>query len=1195
MGRIDYKKIYTTNQDDWKALTKEPEKYENLLAGHYSESNHFVYELLQNAEDEHATKVVFEYYKDRLVFYHNGDPFDEADVIGVSSMLMGTKDRDDAQTIGRFGMGFKSVFKYTYQPEIYSDDEAFQITNYLLPVEITEKWNYQQEKASLSYPDGEATFKPFQNEAHLTKIIIPFMKREGEGRLVPISGNDVLVKLNDLTGEILLFLNHIRELYWINKSNGKYIHIILRHAESDDQLYTCVITGSDLAGKENISRYLRYKAVFFHPEMKSAEVSVAYKLNTQAKAVTEMESTPVWVYFPTRDMTDLPFLIHGSFETAVSREKLMTPSQFNDDLFDRLGDLIAESMTDLASRKLITQGFLRRVVLVAFQDEEKNGTIKGLKEKVTKVFAEASLLPDHKGEYQKRNDLVIAVPFQLADLADNTLLAKSFDGVGSFVALNGDRERNFTEYFNWLHDDIGLRIFDLADWSMSLLRMPIQRVSYNSNSEKSFTELKSIYDFLSNYPENLYRRTLPYARSGPYELAIRRCLPKAWEQLRKAPIVLNGEDDLVPAYEGDTLYIYLNPSSRYQKLAKHSVVSNRVSEQYETLFAESFHIAEFDNFQFVKENVITKYRKKESDFLEFGRTELSEHTYLEDVKLLLDLIEEYGNEQEIRKLFLNTCIVKVKTDTANLTLACPQTVYVDTSDEGIDLTVFYSPARKPDSECFVDFHRHQIDTVFFETHGISIHRLKKLGLVTSPVDEGTRHDYSGIGDDYWCALGEFCPYISIHGFDDNARFIENYSQETISRRKSFEMLKLLITISKKLRGNIRKRKTNPYESYHESWLLTRINNYNWLYTRGGEMSHPTIMSRYDLDENTYCELPGGKEAYKVLGFIEKEADAKAETFERIDALDLRDKKTLFRQLAHELGYEYTPVGQTPDEQAASETDVFDPSSFLSDEFPQRRVRDFDVLAEHVRREFYFADTTTYETVLRTIRTSRSPKENRAYSNSMYENKSGACICQMCKSIVPVEKTHILSEVTEIANFGIEMPQMNLCLCKNCAARYKQFRDGNKDKFRDEMKKAICAIDVFEPASEYTITLSPDTSVSFTQAHLAEVKEILSLLEQYGVPSKAQEGEAEPQEESNIIGPLAHPARKSGHTPTKNKGKFELQPGTKVYHKQLGEGTVTVAGGSSVTIRFKDLIRTGGVLERQFNADYLKSSNLLSIL
>ena len=63
MGRIDYQKIYATNQDEWKALTREPQKYEALLAGHYSDSNHFVYELLQNAEDEKATRVVIRLMK----------------------------------------------------------------------------------------------------------------------------------------------------------------------------------------------------------------------------------------------------------------------------------------------------------------------------------------------------------------------------------------------------------------------------------------------------------------------------------------------------------------------------------------------------------------------------------------------------------------------------------------------------------------------------------------------------------------------------------------------------------------------------------------------------------------------------------------------------------------------------------------------------------------------------------------------------------------------------------------------------------------------------------------------------------------------------------------------------------------------------------------------------------------------------
>ena len=230
MGRIDYKAIFEQNQDEWKALTRDPQKYEALLAGHYSDSNHFVYELLQNAEDAFdkstgvsASKVVIEYYPDKLVFYHNGKPFDEADVRGVSSMLMGTKDRDDAQTIGRFGMGFKSVFKYTYQPEIYSDDEAFKITNYLLPVEITDGWDYETEKKSIICKLGEGrSFVPFSKEEHLTKIVIPFQKYDKDGGLVPVPGDDVLKKLDELDGEILLFLSHIQNLYWVNKETGKF-------------------------------------------------------------------------------------------------------------------------------------------------------------------------------------------------------------------------------------------------------------------------------------------------------------------------------------------------------------------------------------------------------------------------------------------------------------------------------------------------------------------------------------------------------------------------------------------------------------------------------------------------------------------------------------------------------------------------------------------------------------------------------------------------------------------------------------------------------------------------------------------------------------------------------------------------------------------------------------------------------------
>ena len=284
------------------------------------------------------------------------------------------------------------------------------------------------------------------------------------------------------------------------------------------------------------------------------------------------------------------------------------------------------------------------------------------------------------------------------------------------------------------------------------------------------------------------------------------------------------------------------------------------------------------------------------------------------------------------------------------------------------------------------------------------------------------------------------------------------------------------------------------------------------------------MSRYDLDEDVYSDLPNRKEGFTILGFIEKEADAKADTFEMVGALDRRDKTIMFRQLAKELGYDISDLSRVEPSDTDEEREGarFDPNAWQSEEFPQRRIRNLDSLIEHVRQEFFCADPVRYQKVLRQIRTSKSPKTIRAYTLGMYVNESDTQICQMCK------KPATFIDVTEIANFGIEMPQLNLCLCKNCSSRYKQFRDGNKDAFKEAMTKALRNIDIGSPAEDYEIGLSSEVSVHFTQTHLAEVKEILSLLDQYGIPgSEDAENTENPvrnqsEPKANVTGPLAHP-------------------------------------------------------------------------
>lgn len=96
----------------------------------YSDQAHFIYELLQNADDALATSARFIVEPSRLIFAHNGkrlfsisDPKTEnedtennclGDINAITSFANSNKEE---ASIGKFGIGFKSVFQYTLNPQ----------------------------------------------------------------------------------------------------------------------------------------------------------------------------------------------------------------------------------------------------------------------------------------------------------------------------------------------------------------------------------------------------------------------------------------------------------------------------------------------------------------------------------------------------------------------------------------------------------------------------------------------------------------------------------------------------------------------------------------------------------------------------------------------------------------------------------------------------------------------------------------------------------------------------------------------------------------------------------------------------------------------------------------------------------------------------------------------------------------------
>lgn len=101
----------------------------------YPDRAHFIFELLQNAEDASATRVEFRLSRDKLIFAHDGQSFTKDDVWGITNIGKGTKS-EDQDKIGQFGVGFKAVFAYSETPSIWSPTFNFKISDLVLPTEI---------------------------------------------------------------------------------------------------------------------------------------------------------------------------------------------------------------------------------------------------------------------------------------------------------------------------------------------------------------------------------------------------------------------------------------------------------------------------------------------------------------------------------------------------------------------------------------------------------------------------------------------------------------------------------------------------------------------------------------------------------------------------------------------------------------------------------------------------------------------------------------------------------------------------------------------------------------------------------------------------------------------------------------------------------------------------------------------------
>jgi hypothetical protein len=400
----------------------------DLLGQLYSERTHFIFELIQNAEDAGATELSFELFEDRLEVTHDGRPFTEADVRGVCGVGKSAK-TGDLTKIGKFGIGFKSVYAYTKSPRIYSSGEHFRIENYVRPF-------------SVDPPD-----EPVSG----TLFVFPF---DHDTVSAAIAAAEISSALNSIEPVALLFLRNIAYLrVGGTQVAGRAINRVTASRTSSSRHIT-LAKGRGRGGEQWFVWHRRLEDLG-HPAQR-VEIAFRVILSHGQYRLVKRDDSPLVVFFPTQKETFLGFLIQGPYRTTPARDNVPEHDPSNQALVRETAVLLADVLTELRDDGLLEAGVLEALPLDAARFQPRS-MFRPLFDSVRAALAQQEAIPVTGGGYRAAGDLKLAGDAGLRELLRPDQLGALY-GAGHPLAFADESitETRTPVLWRYLRDEIGI-------------------------------------------------------------------------------------------------------------------------------------------------------------------------------------------------------------------------------------------------------------------------------------------------------------------------------------------------------------------------------------------------------------------------------------------------------------------------------------------------------------------------------------------------------------------------------------------------------------------------------------------------------------------------------------------------------------------------------------------------------------------
>jgi len=1029
-----------------------------LLTDLYPDNAHFIYELLQNAEDAQATEVMFILEENRIEFEHNGSRlFDMNDIDSITSIGVSSK-KNDPTNIGKFGVGFKAVFAYTSTPEIVSGKYHFNIRDLVVP-------------EAISLPDNKY-------DREKTRFIFPFdnSKKSPEKARFEIERN-----LRHLNENTLLFLNNISKIEYLlpNESLGvlerkdsieNRVEILLQRPEESSFVSSYFLKFEkeiDIIDENGMEKLCRI-SIAFHMEKNQKQDANKNGENEfrNTSAIDQWKIVPlspgrVSIFFPAdKETSNLKFNLHAPFASTVSRDSIRD-CDANYELRDGIAELVAESMPAIRDMGLLSVDFLR---LLPNKEDELSDFYIPIQNRLIQAFQNRDLTPMKNGAHSA------AVGKYRGSSKFSNLI--NDDDLAMILGENSYQPMwisNPTQLNN--REDNFLTMLDINHWKTENL---VTALSYSERTVTNLMKGKSdewhqqLYNILGEYFSKLptrYGNTVFYNSDAREQkerlckLRIVRLINNSYSVGSKCYFPSDGVecDELLPQVSS-RIYLFGNNKNQQENARK---------------FLKEIGVREVGDAEQVKAILKQRY----SYLAERPKNE----TYFTDLKKFIHLVNDKTPHST---LFANYYIFK----RSDKKWSTPNDVYLHLPFLDTGLNVYYEELGNKADEwpldkeyyCKAGFKLEDIGIFAKIAGAVSELNVKKMAIPTChpKYDEliinspgGWSREY-GINQDY-----------SIEAFscllDNPSIAIAKLVWRTMCSLPTDYLLS-------QYRNNSHYRTCEA-----PSTLVYDLRNAEWVPQNSWDdltFVCPCNASVEKLPKGFSYEK--GKKWLEIIKFGDDIRQRELQVSQ-----EYQNKK----QAAKTLGFNSLEEAEEIADLKRKDPDGFKKwqgSNNQKPSFPENNSRNPERRAERTWKGYEDAPIKTSEEKMRTIRVSTPFIVPKTYLNDQYTNDDNQLICQMCEMEMPFklrDRTYYFESVQLFDDSPREAHQIYLALCPICSAKYALLVKKHPESIKS-VKDAITDID---PSDSNCIHIDLNSSelepitIRFTETHLSDIKTIIT--------------------------------------------------------------------------------------------------------